>query len=102
MIPTTEVLTNDIEETIYPTKTYKINVDANRIDGYTDELDAIIQTIYLILNTERYEYIIYSWDYGVELVDLYGKPIPYVIAILERRITDALIQDDRISEVTKF
>ena len=102
MIPTAEILTNEIEEVVYPTKTYKINVDADRINGYTDDVDALIQAIYLILNTERYEYIIYSWDYGVELVDLYGKPIPYVIAVLERRITDALIQDNRISEVTNF
>ena len=102
MIPTAEILTNEIEEVISPTKTCKINVDADRINGYTDDVDALIQAIYLILNTERYEYIIYSWDYGVELVDLYGKPIPYVIAVLERRITDALIQDNRISEVTNF
>ncbi|MFQ8776837.1 MAG: DUF2634 domain-containing protein [Roseburia sp.] len=25
------------------------------------------QAIYNILNTERYQYIIFSWDYGVEL-----------------------------------
>lgn len=74
----------------------------DRISGYTDDLDAVIQAIYLILSTERYKFIIYSWDYGVELVDLYGKPMPYVMAELPRRITEALTQDDRITDVKDF
>lgn len=102
MIPTTEILTTPIEEVTYPTRTYKILIDNNRISGYTDDLDAVIQAIYLILNTERYRHIIYSWDYGVEFLDLFGKPMPYVISEVERRIVDALTQDDRIEEVNNF
>ena len=74
----------------------------NRISDYVDDLDAVKQAIYLILSTERYEYIIYSWDYGVELVDLIGKPMPYVMAEVPRRITEALTQDDRIEDVVDF
>ena len=55
-----------------------------------------------MLNTERYQYLIYSWDYGVELLDLFGEPISYVCPELERRITEALLQDDRIEEVDGF
>lgn len=102
MIPNISVLTTPIEEAEYPTKTYKIRVDDNRIVGYTDDLDAVVQAIYLILSIERYQHIIYSWDYGVELLDLYGKPMPYVMSEVERRITDALTQDDRIVEVKNF
>lgn len=106
MIPNIEILTTDIEEVKYPTETYKIEVrtepEEDRIKGYTDDLDAIQQAIYLILNTERYEFPIYSWDYGVELVDLIGKPIPYVMSELPRRVKDALIQDDRIADVKDF
>ena len=102
MIPNIKILTETITERVYPTKTYKVVIDKNRISGYTDELDAVIQTIYFILSTERYEYIIYSWDYGVELVDLIGKPMPYVLAELPRRITEALTQDDRIEDVVDF
>lgn len=102
MVPDNEVLLPDIEETTYPDLTYKINIDKNRISEYVDELDAVIQAIYLILNTERYEYLIYSWDYGIELLDLYGMPMPYVISEIKRRVEDALTQDDRIDSVSDF
>ena len=108
MIPNIPILTTEIKEVSYPTGTYKIEVsktdppDDDRINGNTDSLDALQQTIYIILGTERYKHLIYSWDYGVELVDLIGKPIPYVIAVLPRRIKEALTQDDRIDDVVDF
>ena len=70
--------------------------------GYCDELEAVRQAIYKILNTERYQYLIYSWNYGIELADLFGQPIPYVYAEIQRRITEALLQDDRITDVYDF
>ena len=105
MIPSISTLTDKITEEVYPNKTYKIifdKVNEDRISGYTDELDAIAQAIYLILSTERYQHIIYSWDYGVELIDLVGKPMPYVISEIPRRIKEALIQDNRINDVVDF
>ena len=56
------------------------------INGFTDGLDAMKQTIYMILNTERYQYIIYSWNYGIELIDLFGEPITYVCPELEEEL----------------
>jgi hypothetical protein len=102
MIPNIKVLTSPIEEVEIPSRTYKILLENDRISGYIDGLDAIIQAIYLILNTERYRHVIYSWDYGVELLELYGKPMPYVMSEAERRIKEALMQDDRIVDVTNF
>lgn len=125
MIPSIEILAQEITEVTYPTRTYKINFntdisfvnyasplavtsmelttnDLDRISGYVDDLEAIVQAIYLILMSERYKHIIYSWDYGIELVDLYGKPMPYVMSELPRRITEALTMDDRIDDVKDF
>ncbi|HFL2584546.1 TPA: DUF2634 domain-containing protein [Clostridioides difficile] len=85
-----------------PSKTFKLNIEKSKIDGICDDVEALKQTIFLILNTERYEHLIYSRNYGVELNDLIGEPISYVIPELERRITEALIQDDRIENVDKF
>lgn len=102
MIPKTSTIISEITEPVYPNRTYKISVDGSRIVGYTDELDSIIQTIYLILSTERYAYIIYSWDYGIELIDLIGKPMPYVMAEVPRRVKEALTVDNRIDDVTDF
>ena len=102
MIPNINLLTEEITEQIYPTQTYKVAFNSNRIDGYMDDLEAIKQAVYLILSTERYQCLIYSWDYGVELMDLIGKPMPYVLSELPRRIKEALVQDNRISDVTDF
>lgn len=87
----------------YPNKTYKMRIEEERIDGVlTNEIEAVKQAVYKILNTERYKYVIYSWNYGVELEDLFGKPIPYVLPEIPRRIREALIQDDRINDVINF
>ena len=60
------------------------------------------QAIYKIIRTERYKYIIYSWNYGIELEDLFGMPVEYCIVELERRISEALLQDNRITAVHSF
>ena len=103
MIPsTTAFLEQDFEITEQPTHTYKMNLESNLIRGYTDGQEAMKQAIYKILNTERYQYVMYSWNYGIELLDLYGEPVSYVCPELERRITEALTWDDRIQSVDKF
>ena len=83
-------------------KSYRMKIADEKILGNIDELDAIAQACYKILNTERYQYVIYSWNYGIELQDLFGKPIPYVYSELPRRIKEALTQDDRINSVEDF
>lgn len=85
-----------------PSKTFKLNIDKNRINGTIDELEAVKQAIYLRLNTEKYQYLIYSWDYGIETKDLFGEDITYVYPEMQRRIEEALTQDDRIESVDAF
>lgn len=103
MIPsTTAFLKQDFEITEQPTHTYKMNLESNLIRGYTDGQEAMKQAIYKILNTERYQYVMYSWNYGIELLDLYGEPVSYVCPELERRIREALTWDDRIQTVDNF
>lgn len=103
MIPsTTAFLEQDFEITEQPTHTYKMNLESNLIRGYTDGQEAMKQAIYKILNTERYQYVMYSWNYGIELLDLYGEPVSYVCPELERRIREALTWDDRIQAVDNF
>lgn len=103
MIPSTSgYLEQDFEIEEQPTKVYKMDLDGNSIRGFTDEQEAMKQTVFRILNTERYQYIIYPWWYGIETLDLYGEPVTWVCPELERRITEALLVDSRISEVTDF
>lgn len=98
----TDLNINIATTSIVPNKSYRMKIADEKILGNIDELDAIAQACYKILNTERYQYVIYSWDYGIELQDLFGKPIPYVYSELPRRIKEALTQDDRINSVEDF
>lgn len=103
MIPSTVgFLDDDFEIEEETSRTYQLEQNAEKVYGYTDGILAVKQAAFKILNTERYQHIIYSWDYGVETMDLYGEPVSYVCPELERRITDALTQDSRITEVTDF
>lgn len=85
-----------------PSKTYLLNQTKEVIRGTIDDIKALEQTIELILSIERYEYIIYSWNYGVETKDLIGEDYLYVCSELKRRIEEALVQDDRINSVDSF
>lgn len=86
-----------------PSNTYRMKIEEERVDGkIVNEVEAVKQAVYKILNTERYKHIIYSTDYGVELADLFGKPIPFVLPEIPRRITEALLVDDRIKKVDNF
>lgn len=103
MIPAeTDFLEEDFEIEQEPGKNYRMDIRKQRVLGTTDGLEAMKQVVFKILNTERYQYLIYSWDYGIELLDLFGEPAGYVCPELEHRITEALQQDDRIEEVDGF
>lgn len=103
MIPASGAfLAQEFEIGQQPTRTYKMDTESCSVIGHTDGLEAMRQAIYKIIMTERYQYIMYSWDYGIELMDLFGEPISYVCPELERRITEALLWDDRIESVDDF
>lgn len=100
MIPTSNLDNIEIEQEIETTRTYKV-ID-NSISGYIDDLDALQQSINNVLNTEKYEYPIYSFDYGIELENLLGKDLEYIKIELKRRIEDCLLEDERIISVSDF
>lgn len=103
MIPSTVgFLDQDFDIEVQSSKNYKMDLNGDSVRGFCDELEAMKQTIFRILQTERYQYIIYSWNYGIETIDLYGMPVTYVCPELERRITEALKVDERIIRVYDF
>lgn len=102
MIPSVETLDTAITEVEIPSNTHKILYIKDRVSGHTDGLEAVKQAIYLILTTERYKFPIYDWYYGIQLIDLIGKQVTYVVPELERRIREALLEDDRIISVDQF
>lgn len=103
MIPSTnDILNSDFEIVDSPTIQHKMIISNETIIGRCDNIDALKQTIFKILNTERYAYEIYTWNYGVEFADLIGEPVTYCVPEIERRIVDALMVDDRITDVDSF
>ncbi len=114
MIPKNNITPSGLHRIRYPTHTFRMDLHdpraelsyeikpRTRIAGYTDSLSAMEQAVFKILRTDRYKHVIYDWSYGIELDDLYGKPKPYAKAQIPRRITDALLADDRINAVDNF
>lgn len=86
----------ELEEVPEPSRTYKLDLVNKRVSGMVDGLEAVRQAVYKILKTERFDYLIYDADYGSEMSGLNGKSTGYVRSELQRRIMEALLQDDRI------
>ena len=91
-----------INESTEPSNTFFIDFEKGRISGFIDEKEAVKQAIMLILNTERYKFLIYSWNYGAEFEALIGTHPDIVEDEAERLISEALLQDDRITAVYDF
>lgn len=68
------------------------------IDGH----EAIIQAVRKILSTERYAYVIYSSQYGVELDRLIGQEYDFIVSDIKRTLTEALLMDNRIIGLENF
>ena len=80
-----------------PGKTFRLNGP-----GMIDGLEAVRQAVYLILSTERYAWLIHSWNYGVELHALIGQDPDFCMPEIERCVREALLQDDRIAAIDGF
>ena len=85
---------------IQPSLTYKLDLENKRIMGKVDNSDSVFQAIQKILSTDKYAYDIYDWNYGHELLKLVGKEFSYIEVKLPQIINEALLQDDRIKEIT--
>lgn len=92
----------DFDTESEPSLTYRLDLENNRIAGKIDDVEAIQQAILLILQTERYKFEMYSWDYGFEMEDLRGESMPYVMSEIKQRLADAITADDRIESLEDF
>jgi hypothetical protein len=100
LIPQIDV--KDVETSELPSKTWKLDLTNNRISGFIDGIDAVAQSAFMSLKTERYEHLIFSWQYGSELNTLVGKDSDYAYSEAKRMIKDALSTDTRITDVRDF
>ena len=91
-----------VEYVSLPTLTWIINRQIMRVQKMDDGLEAVRQAVEIILNTERFRWQIYTARIGTELDTLIGDPAGYIECELPRMVTEALMVDDRVLEVTNF
>lgn len=102
-IENTDDLIADFEDDVQEnTKTFAINMKDNTIVGTIDGVEALKQSVRLMLCIEPDKYIIYPYTYGASTLDLIGKPVYYVMAVIPDRIKETLLTDNRITDVSDF
>jgi len=85
-----------------PERTFYLDEESHTIHGQTDGHQAARQAIRLILHTERYRYEIFSHQYGTELENLIGSGDSFLFPEIKRRVTEALLVDDRVTGTSDF
>lgn len=84
------------------TRTYKVDSYNKRIIGTTDGQPAIEQAILKNFDTERFAYVIYSKNYGIELEKYIGKDYDFIRSDLQRAIEECLLVDARIYSINNL
>ena len=106
MLPATttdsSIISNVIETVEQPNKTYKLDFNKNRITEKIDNIEALKQAIFCILNTTRYEFTIYSHNFGTELENAIGLDYELAKSEIQRYIEEAILADDRFVNVSNF
>ncbi len=80
----------EVEYVEQPSKTWRLDLEHNRVAKEIDGLEAVVQSAYM------------AWQYGSELHTLIGKERDYALSEAKRMIADALLPDTRIQEVRDF
>lgn len=86
-------------------KEYEIDFKTGQLTGRIVEgVEAIKVWIWLVLQTPRYRYYIYSWDYGNEFEELIGRGYSeeYINAEAQRMTEDCLLVNENIESITDF
>lgn len=94
------VSTEDDEE--YVIRDFEIDFSTMRMTGRIVEgLDAIEMWVQMALRTKRYEWLIYSWDFGEEYTELLGYSYTqeYLDSEVERLITECVTQHPYVTGI---
>ena len=102
LLPEENLLIHGDGEGIYADKTYGLDLKNRCVAREVQGEEALKQCIFKILATEKGAFPIYSASYGVALDDLKYLAAPVVESELKRRISEALLVDERIEEVKDF
>lgn len=84
---------------------YEIDFEKGRLTGRIVEGSEAIKTwIWLALMTQRYRYLIYSWDYGTEFEDFIGETHSeeYINSEARRMVEECLSVNPYITGIEDF
>ncbi len=95
-----------VEEAVEkPSRTYRLDLEAGRIVGMVDGLEAVKQAIAKAILTPRFKCLIYDHQYGCEVEEaIIAKDATrdYTKAAAEGFVVDALRPDSRVLSVENF
>lgn len=97
--------TEMVEKEEVPYREYEIDFRTGQLTGRIVEgLEAVKVWIYLALNTDRYCFGQYSWDYGSEINSLAGSSADpeYISMNAKRMLSECLLQNPHISGIGDF
>ena len=98
-----ETFPQDVTLRTWPSLTYALRFDGQPAFGKLNGQEAMKQAVLLCLSTPRFKHEIFSWNYGAELEPLLGTSNSVLTQVkIQEAIRDALIQDDRITDVNAF
>lgn len=102
VLPTGGTIQTGVEFRQNPDLTWGINKTTQRIEGTVTGWQAVRQAVEIILHVERFRWQIYRPYSGMQWEGLIGQDPGYVAAELQRRITEALLMDDRVRGISDF
>lgn len=88
-----------------PYREYGLDFETGQLTGKIVEgLEAVKVWVWLALQTPRYRYYVYSWNYGQEYEDLIGKGYSrdYILSELERMTEECLTVNSYITGIRDF
>lgn len=105
MFPFEETEEETQEENLYIPREYGIDFETGQLSGKMVEgYDALLVWAWLALRTPRYQYYIYSEDYGQEYENLVGKSYSEELtdSELERMTEECLTENPYITGIENF
>ena len=86
----------DVEMEDLPTNTFLVDAESEQIAGMNDGIEAMRQAVEIMLTTKRFNYQIYTENFGIELDDLIGEDPDYIESVLPDRVREVFSIDERI------
>lgn len=92
---------SNVNISVMPSKTFKIE-GSKLTSEVIDKKEALSQAIDIMLSIEKNKYVIFPSWFGTEIKSLIGQEYAYIVSESERMISDILLTDDRIKDISDF